>query len=279
MLECEHCLASATGNLRSKDLSLEEWKQIFAELPEIDARKVLLTGGEPLLFKELAELTAFISDLGVSTDLNSTFWSLSPQKATELTQAGLTEASIALEGPPRIHDEMHGRDGAHERLCAGVRMLQDSGVIVDGSMCVTPLNLAFVDEVIDEAVRLNLGSFTISRMMPVGHGLRYVGPTLSSHQLAELHSKIADARAGSRGISVRCVGLLGAPLESNCHQGRSLIGIRANGRIAPCVLSRDTCGGLPLPGEVGLKEAFARMQLAVEKLDRPLMCYGANDIS
>jgi MoaA/NifB/PqqE/SkfB family radical SAM enzyme len=235
---------------------------------------VLLTGGEPLLFEGLAELTATITALGVSTDLNSTLWLMTPQRARELADAGLTEASVAIEGPEPIHDQMHGQPGAFARLRAGVRMLQEVGVAVDGSLCVTPVNLGHVQRAIQQAAEWGLGSFTVSRMLPVGHGLNSAGPTVSEGELAELHASLAAARAGAEGIPVRCVGLLGAPHPEHCRQGVTLIGIRADGGLVPCVLTRCELPHLPRPQAVGLARAVGAMRAALERTE-PVLCFGS----
>jgi len=272
-LLCDHCLASAAGNVRSQDRSLHDWKQILAELHAIGANKVLLTGGEPLLFEGLTALTAFIAGQGISTDLNSTLWFMTPKLAADFAAAGLTEASVAIEGPEQVHDAMHGRPGSRARLFAGVRMLRDVGLIVDGSMCVTQANLPHIRSTIEDAARLGLGSFTVTRMLPVGHGFHYVGPRVSEPELAALHGDLEPARAGSYGISVRCVGLLGTPGPEDCQQGRSLIGIRADGTLTACVLTRDELAGVPRPEDVGLVRAVAAMREALDHI-QPKFCFG-----
>lgn len=272
-LRCEHCLASAAGNLRSEDLPLEDWKAILNEFSEIGAHKVLLTGGEPMLFEGLVELTSHVAEMGISTDLNSTLWFMTPEKAAELVDAGLTEASISIEGPEDVHDAMHGRPGARRRLRDGVRMLQEAGIVVDGSLCVTPENLLHVESTIREAAEWGLGSFTVSRMLPVGHGLKYVGPSVSDQQLRQLHATLSELPAERYGISVRCVALLGPPRAEDCLQGQSLIGIRADGSLTSCVLTRDELPDLPHPRSAGLVQSVREMRRRLERI-QPRFCFG-----
>jgi MoaA/NifB/PqqE/SkfB family radical SAM enzyme len=269
---CEHCLAGAAGVDGGRDLPLGSWEAILGELPAIGAHKVLLTGGEPLLHRDVVELTRFVSGLGITTDLNSTLFSLTPALAGRLAEAGLTEASVSIEGPDEIHDRLHGRPGARRRLFDGVRLLRALGLPVDASLCVTPQNVDHVAASIEEAAGLGVASFTVSRMLPVGHGLRYAGPSLDDRALAVLHESLAGARAGALGIPVRCVGLLGAPGPEHCQQGRSLIGICADGTLTPCVLTRDVPAGVPRPEQVGLAAAVAEMRAGLARL-RPRFCY------
>jgi MoaA/NifB/PqqE/SkfB family radical SAM enzyme len=142
-------------------------------------------------------------------------------------------------------------------------------------MYLTPANRAHVRATLEVAARLGLGSFTVSRMIPVGHGLHHAGPCLTEPELAALHDELADARAGKYGIPVRCVGLLGAPRPADCPQGRSILGIRADGTLTSCVLTRDTFPDLPHPREVGLARAVQSLHAALDHT-APIFCYGGS---
>jgi MoaA/NifB/PqqE/SkfB family radical SAM enzyme len=270
---CQHCLAGAAGNVGVRNLSLEDWQAILGELTLIDARKVLLTGGEPLLFRDLVPLTRFIAKMGITTDLNSTLFSLTPALANALADAGLTEVSVSIDGPEDVHDHIHGQLGARRRLFDGVGLLQRCGIRVDASLCVMPTNLTSIAATIAEAANLRVSSFTVSRMLPVGHGIRSVVPAVGDAELALLHEALAGARAGQLGIPVRCVGLVGVPDRAHCQQGQSLIGIQADGSLTTCVLTRDVVVGVPRPEDVGLAAAVAHVRASYTAIT-PLFCYG-----
>jgi len=247
----------------------------LAESPTVGVNKVLLTGGEPLLFDGLVELTAYVASMGISTDLNSTLWLLTPAFAERLAKAGLTEASVSIAGTEDIHDRLHRRPGAWSRLLAGIELLREVGLPVDGSMYVTPENLSAVPSTIEQAAQMGLASFTVSRALPVGHGMGPSAPQVSDEALAKLHHNLAGARAGGYGISVRCVGLLGTPNAADCGQGRSLIGILADGSLTSCVLTRDSVIGLPKPLDVGLARAVEAVRAGFSSISS-VFCYGGS---
>jgi len=263
---CPHCLAAASPQLPIDTLAVESWCTILRELPEIGAVKLLLTGGEPLLFPGLVKLTSYVSGLGISTDLNSNLWQLTPQLAAELVHAGLTEVSVSLQGPDVVHDAMHGQTGARRRLLWAVRLFQDAGIPVDGSLCVTPANLVHVLSTIQEAADLRLASFTVSACLPHGHGRRSRGDLVPPPVLAGLHRRIGAARQEGLGLPVRCVGLLGPPHLSDCGLGDTIIGVLPSGAITPCPLSGEPIGSVS-PLESGLREAVGVMR--EEMVHRP----------
>ena len=97
-LACPHCLVGNDLYTHPKELSIAEWEKIFAELYAIDARKVLLTGGEPLLYPDLREIVKLVSQMGIPVDLNSNMQRMTPKIMEDMARAGLTEISVSLEG-------------------------------------------------------------------------------------------------------------------------------------------------------------------------------------
>jgi cyclic pyranopterin phosphate synthase len=80
---------------RADLLSFEEIARLVKALPEV--RKVRLTGGEPLLRKELPELVALLARPGGPTLALTTNGVLLPKLAKALKQAGLSRLTVSLD--------------------------------------------------------------------------------------------------------------------------------------------------------------------------------------
>ncbi len=103
-----------TSNCKREDiLSYEEIGRIVAIFANLGVRKVRLTGGEPLLRKNLEKLVALlhkipnINDIPLSTNAH-----LLPTKARALKLAGLSRVNISLDSliPERFDDITRGGD-------------------------------------------------------------------------------------------------------------------------------------------------------------------------
>ena len=82
---------------RSELLSFEEIRRLAALFVEQGVRKVRLTGGEPLLRRELPELIAMLAELpGVEVALTSN-GTLLGDHARELAEAGLSRVTVSLD--------------------------------------------------------------------------------------------------------------------------------------------------------------------------------------
>ena len=258
-LACPHCLVGTNLYRNDGELNFSEWARLLAELDHIGARKVLLTGGEPLLHGDVVRLVGFVSGMGIPVDLNSNLQRMSPALMRELHQAGLTEISVSLEGPEQIHDRMHGKRGAFSQTIQAIAWAAALGIQVDASCCLTVDNVNHIDKLLGLVATLPIQSFTISRLFPIGHGRHSQHKGIPQSRLTQLYHEWTQSWVQQAPKPIRLVGLLNCPQPGDCERGRSLVGITPGGELVPCVLTDDHPPGIPHPLHVGLTEAIAEM--------------------
>jgi MoaA/NifB/PqqE/SkfB family radical SAM enzyme len=266
-LYCPHCLSASAGS--SEELDFQGWREVLRELPRVHARKVLLTGGEPLLHPDLVPIVDWISALNIPVDLNSNLQTLSDGMLQELKDAGLTEISVSLEGPREIHDQMHGMPGAFDRVVDAIHRCAAKGVAVDVSCCLTTWNQGHLDELLKIARELPILSLTFSRLIPIGHGKK-CGAGLPQAALDHIYERILTEYAEDSPLPIRSVGLLNPPDAVDCPRGQSLICLSPDGRVVGCVLAEKNPEGLPHPKRHGLAAAVEalRNELNLHAYDR-----------
>lgn len=98
---CTYCMPrertdSASFLPRSEILSFEEIERVARLFVGLGVRKIRLTGGEPLLRKELPRLVSALTSLGVELAL-TTNGVLLPGVARELRAAGLSRLTVSLD--------------------------------------------------------------------------------------------------------------------------------------------------------------------------------------
>ena len=256
-LHCPHCLVSPHYNLQ--ELGVHDWFRIFSQLPDIRAKKVLLTGGEPLLYKDITRIVEFISQMDIPVDLNSNLQRMTPQLICDMRNAGLTEISVSLEGPREVHDAMHGTAGAYDKLLDAIKWAADLGIQVDVACCVTNENINYIRQIIEMANSLSVQSLTVSRMFPIGHGAKYHrAPT--QNQLDEIYRELTEYVIPDSKLPIRLVGLLNPPDDRDCLRAKSLIGITPTGQLVGCVLAPENTKRIPHPLDSGLKESFLQLE-------------------
>ena len=109
---------------KSEILSYEEIQKFVLACKPLGLRKVRITGGEPLLRKDLPKLVRYISDLGLEVAL-TTNGSFLKREAARLAESGLDRVTISLDA---VDQELHSRitdsnvtvadilDGIHEAI-------------------------------------------------------------------------------------------------------------------------------------------------------------------
>ena len=271
-LACPHCLVGTMDF--GPELRIDAWRRILSELHDINAKKVLLTGGEPLLHPDLKEIIRTISLMNIPVDLNSNLYNMTKEFMFKLHDFGLTEISVSIEGPEDIHDRMHGSAGAFTQLIQAIRWAADLGIKIDASCCITADNFTHIPQLIRLIEYLPIQSMTFSRILPIGHGgsIRHSVP---QDQLLKVYEEITHHFIHKSNVPLRIVGFLNSPTHDNCLRGKSLIGITPLGEVVACVLTSDNPSAIPHPLDVGLSASVAILNRKLNEKNYDL-CWSLN---
>ncbi len=99
-LRCAYCMPAEGVHLKphSEILSYEQIRDIAAEAIKLGIRKIRLTGGEPLIRKDIVNLVAMLSGMNGLADLAlTTNGILLADMAASLQKAGLRRVNISLD--------------------------------------------------------------------------------------------------------------------------------------------------------------------------------------
>jgi radical SAM protein with 4Fe4S-binding SPASM domain len=131
-LNCVHCYLGDQELIRKdrhKELDTRQWLRIIDEIVEAGCLFLLLTGGEPLLRKDFAEIytyakqhglvvTVFSNGTIISDEIIALFKNL-PPRAVEITLYGAT---------PKTYEIITRGKGSYERCLTGIEKLLDNGI-------------------------------------------------------------------------------------------------------------------------------------------------------
>nr|WP_257008276.1 GTP 3',8-cyclase MoaA [Bacillus sp. FJAT-45350] len=142
---CSYCMpAELFGSdypfLQRKELlsfeEIERLTKIFVQ--SLGVRKIRITGGEPLMRRNLPELIHMIHEIdGVEDIAMTTNASLLPQYAIQLREAGLKRVSISLDSlDNELFKKINGRDVSVETVLAGIDAASNAGLQVKINMVV-----------------------------------------------------------------------------------------------------------------------------------------------
>ena len=115
---------------KKQRLTFDEITRLVKIFGSLGIRKVRLTGGEPLLRKDLAILVKRISTMPEIDDVALTtngFWL--EKYAEELKEAGLNRVTVSLDAlDDEISGRMNGRGGVTSKVLDGIKKARNAGL-------------------------------------------------------------------------------------------------------------------------------------------------------
>ena len=120
---CHYCRDEdhQTHTKKSQVLTFEEIAKIVRLFAELGVTKVRLTGGEPLLRKDILDLTKMLGEIPGLTDIPlSTNAHLLPGLASKLKNNGINRANISIDSLDPVRFKEITRDGDLVRVIKGI---------------------------------------------------------------------------------------------------------------------------------------------------------------
>jgi radical SAM protein with 4Fe4S-binding SPASM domain len=172
-LECAHCYMSAFAGADTRgELTTAECRRVIDEIAQINPNVFLiLTGGEPLLRRDLWEIAAYAAEKRFTTVLGTNGVLLREREATLMRAHGVLGASISLDSTdPARHDAFRHLPGAWQGAVRATRTLRDAGLDFSLHMSVTDWNVGEVPAMIDLARELGARVLNFFFLVRTGRG-------------------------------------------------------------------------------------------------------------
>jgi pyrroloquinoline quinone biosynthesis protein E len=120
-LHCPYCSNPvAIGDERYRDeLTTEEWSRVFGEAAELGVLQLALTGGEPMMRKDIVELARASREHGLYSTLVTSAMPFPRDRAVALKEAGLDHVQISIQDSHHAgSDEIAGTESFAKKLDA-----------------------------------------------------------------------------------------------------------------------------------------------------------------
>lgn len=182
-LSCVHCRASATRGPYEGELDTAEGLRLLDQIAEAGRVIVILTGGEPLLRKDIFDLARYGTRLGLRMVMAPNGTLITESIARRLAEAGIQRLSISLDGASaETHDEFRQVPGAFDGALRGIEHLQRAGIPFQINTTVTQLNLDQIPKIQQLAVALGAVAHHIFLLVPTGRGKYIVDQAITAEE-------------------------------------------------------------------------------------------------
>jgi radical SAM protein with 4Fe4S-binding SPASM domain len=172
-LHCAHCYMSAFAAAdTSQELSTAECRRVIDEIAAVNPHVfMILTGGEPLLRRDIFDLAACSADRGFTVVLGTNGVLLREAHARQMRQSGIQGASISLDSTdPARHDAFRHLPGAWKGAVRATEALRAEGLDFAVHTSVMAWNLGEIPAMIDLAAELGAKVLNFFFLVRTGRG-------------------------------------------------------------------------------------------------------------
>ena len=259
-LRCSHCYISAGPfETAESELSTAECRRVIDELVAVNPSPMLiLSGGEPLVRDDLAEIASYASSHGATVVVGTNGTTLTEPRVAMLAGAGVSGVAVSVDSlDAGTHD--HFRGGAHalERTKEALGRLREHRIDFVVQTTATPQNAAEIPKLLEWAAAEGAVCFNLYFLVPTGRGVDLLD--LEPRRIETLLAELAAAESRYRGtmmVRAKCAPHFmrhvheadaDSPVLSyrtRCPCGIDYCRITPDGKLTPCPYMPTEAGDL-----------------------------------
>jgi len=205
-----------------------------------------LTGGEPLLNKDIVEITEKAANR-CAVKLFTTGCALTPGLASDLKNAGLFSVSVSLDDwREDVHDATRGYPGAFRTALEAIETFKEIGGIhvgVSAVLSVEMIRTGRVEPFIDFLEGLGIDEAWLSETKPSVQPYWNKDLVITEEERRGL-AELQDRRNRKDGLTVNYLAHFEGPEHFGCNAGHKMVYVDPFGDVSPCVFTPMTFGNV-----------------------------------
>jgi len=252
---CEYCYnRNRTGKAMDKETILKT----IQDLKDLGVFWLGLTGGEPLLNKNITEIVESAGE-DCAVKLFTTGYNLTKQLASDLKAAGLYSVSVSLDHwDEEQHDQVRKYKGAFQTALRAIDIFKNiEGMHVSISAVISKemLKREAIEKYMEFLSGLDVHEVWLSEAKPSIAAYQNEDLVIKQEEQAKLID-LQDRYNKEGKITVNYLGHFEDKKHFGCTAGHKMIYIDAFGEVSPCVFIPMTFGNVK---EASVKEIYKEM--------------------
>ncbi len=191
-LACAYC-SNPTNYGGRKPLDTAAWHRIFQEAEALGVVQVHLTGGEPLLREDLADLVTEARRLGLYAHLVTSGLPLDRRRLFRLRDCGLDAVQLSLQDADAAAADPIAGAEAHTRKMTAARWIKEAGMPLTLNVVLHCGNLSRTAAIIDLAERLGADRLELANTQYLGWALENRPGLLPTREQLDEAAAVAEA--------------------------------------------------------------------------------------
>jgi radical SAM protein with 4Fe4S-binding SPASM domain len=232
---CLYCYAS-DHTVQRDELSREEFFDLITQAKELGARKMIVLGGEPMLYPHIMEMIKFIRGLDMDVELFTNGTNITSEKARELYAAGVRVVLKMNTFDEKVQDTLSGRKGAYTQIHEAFRNLKEAGYpsadhFMGISTVVCQQNIEELPKMWEWLRDQDIAPY-FEMITPQGGAKEHNMLDVDSHQVEELFKRISKIDRNKYGHHWDPKPPL---IGGECLRHRFSCAVNSEGDVQPCV--------------------------------------------
>lgn len=191
-LKCLHCYAHARNIPFDNELTTMEGKNLIDDLAGFGVPVLLISGGEPLVRKDLPELAAYAVGKGMRAVISTNGTLITPQMAGTLKKIGLSYVGISLDGMEEINDRFRGVKGAFRSALKGIENCKKAGIKVGLRFTINKINVGEIPDLFKLIEENDIPRICFYHLVYAGRGSKLVEEDLTHEESRRAVDLIMD---------------------------------------------------------------------------------------
>jgi len=238
-LHCPYCSNPLELSRAQAELSTEEWQRVFTEARALGVLQLGLSGGEPLLRKDLETLVGHARRTGLYTTLVTSGLGLTRDRALRLRDAGIDHIQISFQDSDRANAERLAGIASVDKKVAAAALVREIGVAFSVNVVLHRGNLGHIGEIIELAASLGADRLELANTQYYGWAALNRDALMPTREQLAAAEPIVDAAVARYRGRMQIIYVLPdyySQYPKACYGGWGsvYIVIGPDGRVLPC---------------------------------------------
>src|ERR687891_2858344 len=240
-LHCPYCSnpLDIGGDTYRRELATEDWIRVFEEARALGVLQLALTGGEPMLRRDLVELCAGAREAELYSSLITAGTLFTRERAEALKAAGLDHVQISIQSPDPADNDRIAGNRSFDKKIAAARLARELDFPLTINCVLHRQNLDRIEEILELTLQLDAQRLELANTQYYGWAVPNQGALMPSRgqlERAEAAVRRFRERVGPKVDVLWVLPDYFEDLPKPCMGGwgRTAMVVAPNGEVMPC---------------------------------------------
>ena len=245
---CEHCGSSCGDFVPKDEITKDEIISVLDDLAEhYDPNHIMLfiTGGEPLVRKDLFELMDYAHKLGFHWGMTTNGMLLDEEVVKKMRKTHMESISVSIDGVKETHEKFRKVPGSFDKILHGLKLMQKLKDVksLQVTTCVNKKNIDELEDIFKIVKDIGITDWRLIEVDPIGRAKGNKDLLLEANDYKRMFNFIFEKRKKYPKMLFRygCGHFLGNDLDVAlmgncyfCYTGYWVGSVLSNGDVFGC---------------------------------------------